>query len=64
MFGNEPGDRTLKGKKRCRSMTVLQEADSPHGHSQVIILVGTLTKSTSQPKYSFPAIARQLRQHV
>jgi hypothetical protein len=45
-------------------MTVLQEVDSPHGHSKVIILVGTLTKVSFQPKYSFRAIARRLGQRL
>jgi hypothetical protein len=58
MFGNEPDDLTLKGGKRCRTMTVLQEADSPHGHSRWIILVGTFTESPSSPSTrSLPLLA-------
>jgi len=34
VFGNEAGDRTLKGSKRCRTMTALQEEQIAQKNTQ------------------------------
>ena len=45
MFGNEPGDSTLKESKRGRTMTALQEAG------------GDLNKTLVIPNYDNPLAA-------